>query len=75
MDEHCQSYEDWKHCITVRCGITLAADYVSQRIRALSDKKDPMTARFVVLYGDVYREQVLGWFRQAQAELGVGKTL
>lgn len=70
MDGLYESYAAWEHCITVECGIPLTPDYVAKRIAALSDPKDKVTARFVQLYGDPYREQVLGWFKQAQAKLG-----
>lgn len=70
MDALCESYEAWKHCITVKCRIPLTAEYVATRLKALSDLTDPMTARFVVLYGDPYRLRTIGWFEQARAELG-----
>ncbi|MEM7435891.1 MAG: hypothetical protein AAF436_12120 [Myxococcota bacterium] len=66
----CESYEDWKHCITVECNIPLTPDYVTKRIAVLSDERDPTTARFVALYGDPYRLRTIQWFEQARAELG-----
>lgn len=64
-----QSYEDWKHCITVKCGIPLTADYIAKRVAALRNLQDPMTKRFVTLYGEAYRGRVIGWFEQARQEV------
>jgi hypothetical protein len=69
VDELCQSYEDWKHCITVRCGIPLSAPYLKERIEALANPRDPMTARFVILYGPDHLARTRGWFEQALSEL------
>ncbi|MEM9695816.1 MAG: hypothetical protein AAGA56_24955 [Myxococcota bacterium] len=63
------SYDEWKHCITVKCGIPLTSDYVDKRLAALSDEQDKATARFVELYGDAYRRQTIAWFEQARREL------
>lgn len=70
MEGLCESYDEWQHCITVKCGIPLTLDYVTERIAALSDAKDRMTARFVELYGDSYRQRTIQWFEQARGELG-----
>ena len=70
MEGLCESYDEWKHCITVKCNIPLTADYIAKRIATLSDQRDPMTARFVALYGDPYRLRTIRWFEQARGELG-----
>lgn len=69
MQGLCESYGEWKHCITVECRIPLTADYVAKRIAALSNGRDPTTARFTALYGDAYRLRIIGWFEQARSEL------
>ena len=69
MQGLCESYDEWKHCITVECRIPLTADYVAKRIAALSDERDPTTARFTALYGDPYRQRIIRWFEQARREL------
>lgn len=69
LDELCESYEAWKHCITVRCGIALTEHYVRARIEALDDQNDPMTARFVVLYGRDHLKRTRDWFERALVEL------
>ena len=46
------TYEDWKHCITVDCGIPLTREYVQQRLAALHDPKDYSRERFVAVFGE-----------------------
>ncbi|MEM7244586.1 MAG: hypothetical protein AAF533_04545 [Acidobacteriota bacterium] len=69
MQGPCESYEEWKQFITGDCGISLRPEYVAERVAALSNDKDPMTARFVELYGDAYRKRTIQWFERAGAEL------
>lgn len=63
-----QTYADWRHCITIDCGIELTEQYISERIEAMNDHSDPHTARFIELYGEAYHAQVVGWFERAAAE-------
>lgn len=70
MEGLCEDYAAWKHCITVKCGLKLTPEFVDKRIAALSNKREAMTARFIELYGDEYRQETLGWFEQARTELG-----
>ena len=72
MEGLCESYDEWKHCITVKCRIQLTADFAAKRIAALSNERDSATARFTSLYGDAYRLRVIQWFEQARAELSKG---
>ena len=46
-----QTYEEWKHCITVKCGIALTPHYARERIAALADKKDFHTQKFIECWG------------------------
>ena len=64
------TYEDWKHCITVDCGIPLTREYVQQRLAALHDPKDYSRERFVAVWGEEHLTRVIGWFQQAERELG-----
>jgi len=64
-----RNYEDWKHCITVLCGIPLTADYVERRIAALDDVGDHTTQRFIQAWGEEHLRRVRAWFRQAREEL------
>ncbi|MEM1379952.1 MAG: hypothetical protein AAGH41_04920 [Pseudomonadota bacterium] len=63
------TFEDWKTCITVACGIPLTKDYVDQRLQALQDPSDFGTQKFVEFWGDDHRQRVIGWLEQAKAEL------
>ena len=60
------TYEDWRHCITVECGIELTPEYISKRISALQNSKDHYTQQFVKRYGDQYLQQILSWFIQSK---------
>lgn len=65
-----ETYQDWRHCIEVQCGIPLTADYVAERIRMLSDTTCAQTTKFVTTWGEPHRQRVLEWFRKAASELG-----
>lgn len=69
MEGLCESYDEWRHWITVKAGIPLTVNFVEARIAALSNQRDPMTARFIELYGDPYRLRTIRWFEQARREL------
>ena len=64
-----KTYEEWKHCITVKCVIALTPRYARERIAALVDKKDFHTQKFIECWGGDYHGQTLAWFRRAEAEL------
>ena len=63
-----ESYDDWKHCITVTCDIPLTPGYIETRLRELRDTKAHHTERFIAVWGEAHRRKVIGWFEQAQAE-------
>ncbi|MBS7455769.1 hypothetical protein [Coralloluteibacterium stylophorae] len=62
------SYEAWRHCVQVDCGLRLDGDYVQRRIAALEDPRDFHTQQLVQRWGDPHRQRVVGWFRRALAE-------
>lgn len=64
-----QTYEEWERCITVDCGIPLTADFVASRIKALEDRSDYRTRKFVEHWGEAHHAKTLGWFRQAASRL------
>jgi hypothetical protein len=64
------TYEEWKHCITVLCGIPLTPAYIEERLRSLRDPRDMMTARFRELYGQRHLDQIIAWFERAKTEIG-----
>ncbi|MEM9315039.1 MAG: hypothetical protein AAGA95_10455, partial [Pseudomonadota bacterium] len=54
-----QNYDEWRHCITVECGIPLTADFVSQRLTVWRDEASEETRRFRQRYGDEYWRAVI----------------
>ena len=64
MAELPRTYDEWKYCITVKCGIALTQDYINERLRALSTMNDHATAKFVEMWGLSIRCQSVGLNRQ-----------
>ncbi len=64
-----ETYDDWKHCITVHCRIPLTLAYVEQRLAALRDPSEYGTQRFIEIWGEAHLARVIGWFEQAEREL------
>ncbi|WP_165855119.1 hypothetical protein [Marinobacter sp. JSM 1782161] len=64
-----RTYQEWKHCITIDCGIALTRDFCRQRLKALHDSSDHMTGRFVERWGEAQRQQSIAWFERALSEL------
>ena len=64
-----QNYEEWRHCIVVKCGLELTPSFIEERISALQDNKEHYTQQFIRLYGQQYHQKVLGWFMQARERL------
>ena len=64
-----RTYDDWKHCITVSCGIPLTPHFVQERITALADAENHHTRKFIERWGEAHRDRTLAWFRQAADEL------
>ncbi|MFA5488161.1 MAG: hypothetical protein WC284_02985 [Candidimonas sp.] len=64
-----ESYEQWRHCVTVECGIALTTRYVEQRLQVWSNEKLEETQRFRRLYGDRHWLAVREWFERAWREL------
>ncbi|MEO0465265.1 MAG: hypothetical protein AAF216_01885 [Pseudomonadota bacterium] len=64
-----QTYEDWQHCITVKCGIPLTADFVAARINELEDPGNYRTKKFIDAWGNDHHAKTLDWFRQAATQI------
>lgn len=64
-----QTYEEWRHCITIECGIALTPSFVSQRLAVWRNEQSGETQRFRRLYGDQHWLAVRGWFERAAREL------
>lgn len=66
-----ETYEQWRHCIEIECGLELTAQFAAERLTALLNRKDHHTNRFFAIWGTEHHARVLDWFRRAQAELAV----
>ena len=64
-----QTYESWKKCITVACGIPLTKEYAEDIVKILSDDSSPETKRFLERYGTEWKERVLSYFSFALKSL------
>ena len=63
------TYQQWRHCIEVQCGIKLTPDFIQQRLSALRDHGDYQSQRFLEMWGETHFHQVIAWFEQARMEL------
>lgn len=63
-----QTYEEWRKCITVKCGIPLTLDYMRTRIDALKHADSADNKRFRELYGEGHWHRVTAWFELALKE-------
>jgi hypothetical protein len=61
-----QTYDQWRHCIEVECGIPLEPNFIQARLSVLRDPANDETRRFASLYGQAHARSVLAWFEQAQ---------
>jgi len=59
------TYEEWVHCITVKCKIALTAEFARQRINALADLESAESKKFVDFYGEPHRARVVAWYGRA----------
>lgn len=64
-----ETYDQWRHCISVECGIPLTLAFITQRLDIWHDPESDETQRFRRLYGDAHWRSVVGWFEQAEREL------
>ncbi|WP_312453629.1 hypothetical protein [Comamonas sp.] len=63
-----RTYAQWRHCITVECGIPLSADFIAQRLAVWRNPGLEETQRFRRLYGDAHWQAVQRWLVQAAQE-------
>ena len=60
-----QTYEQWRHCITVDYGIPLTRKFVEDRLLALQAPAKEEARRFAQIYGEAHLQQVRAWFGQS----------
>ena len=66
------TYEDWRECIEVHCGIPLVESFIAERLAELQDRSHPKTREFERLYGEEHLMRTIGWFEQAGPDIGQG---
>lgn len=66
------TYEDWRECIEVHCGIPLTEGFIAERLAELRDRSHPKTREFERLYGEGHLKRTIGWFEQAGQGIGPG---
>lgn len=59
-----QTFEQWKHCITVDCKINLTKDFASQRLTIYADLNNPESQKFASLYGEGHLQNVISWLKK-----------
>ncbi|MEM7568969.1 MAG: hypothetical protein AAF337_04160 [Pseudomonadota bacterium] len=64
-----ETYDEWEHCITVKCGVPLTAQYIEERLAALKDPSDFHTQKFIQLWGQAHHGRTLAWFEEAGKRL------
>ncbi len=60
-----ETYDQWRHCIAVECGIALTRAFAEERLAVWSNPRADETRRFQQLYGAAHTERVRQWFGQA----------
>lgn len=68
------NYEEWKHCITVKCDIPLTASYVEERLSALMNDGDYQTQKFKDRWGAKHHARTVEWFKRAKDELAAEQS-
>lgn len=64
-----QTYDEWRHCIEIECGLRLTPHYIAERIAALGDPSNHYTSQFTKLWGVAHLAKVQNWFGRAQSEI------
>ncbi len=68
------SYEQWRHCIEVRCKIRLTPMFIRERLAELQDDKHEKTRDFAKLYGADHLQRTIAWFCRAADEMSEDRT-
>jgi hypothetical protein len=63
------SYQDWKNCIEVKCGISLTIAFVEERLSVFKDESNAEKKRFAEFYGESHCMQIASWFEQSKNEI------
>ena len=63
-----KDFAEWRNCIEVLCRTPLTESFVGKRITELGSLDNKLDQKFVELYGEEHREQVLQWYQKVQDE-------
>ena len=59
------TYDEWRHCIEVKCQISLSENFCKERIKDLTEGKSRYATTFREQYGDHYTNEVVSWYQKA----------
>lgn len=59
-----QTFNDWKNCISIDCGIALTKEFAQRRLFIYSDLENLETKKFVSLYGQLHLNNITQWLKQ-----------
>jgi len=60
-----KTYPQWRHCITVDCGIALTRIFAKRRLAASRAPAKEEARRFAQQHGEAYLQQGRAWFEHA----------
>lgn len=63
-----ETYERWRRCITLDCGLELTSAFIDDRLAELRNPSAHRTRRFVEHHGEAHRARVIDWFERARRE-------
>ena len=54
-----QTFDEWRQCIVVDCGLELSERFIEQRISSLQDMSEHYTQQFVRKYGPEHHQRCI----------------
>ncbi len=61
-----KSFEEWRRCIVVDCGVELTASFIEERLLVFGNRQHPETMKFVALYGENHLNNVVNWLNASR---------
>ena len=55
------TYNDWRHCIEVDCGVKLTPQFIEERLTVYTDVTSAETQRFIAMYGETHLKNIVQW--------------
>lgn len=56
------TFDEWKYCITEKCGIELTPDFARKRLKILQDLSMKETEVFIEHYGVPHWQNIVQWY-------------